>query len=570
MYILPVLSLRMNKKNTTFWLLPLLFSLAVTVFSGCNNTENSVINDDDAPADAKGSLVSFGLSTSQYSEGSPVSRAAGNNEGRVVSSSTDDLGNGLEALVEVVENPVEAKTRAASNAPAGKYTILAYQGTDLKQKWEINYNGSTYTMVDGSNPEKYLAPGTYQFYVFNDKLSLENGKVITSFTNSEKEGLYVKQDVTIPNQKKYKISFVLKPSLAQVYFKIKAFSNAAFNGAMSGKLTYDTNTIPSTLALDPTTGVTTTTNNTSAGQVAVGSFTANQSNDVKSSYIVMTSPRYFLPGTDVSKLKFTFNSTAEGTDGKIYDKAVAGKVLNITNAIPGNLVAGTSYTVYATVYYKANYLFTDGTVGSLLENKSKTPIGLVVNEDKRIAVSLRNVGNYQWTTLGRNGNSKTVYSYNVSGLQQARDKYDGFEETWVGAYTIKPSGLIKANSTSFPAFYYAARYANDINGKKWYLPGVGDWYLALKYFGINDATNGYVKGGGIKHSWGGSLGYQLAEILFYQVNGDAFDDWYWTANAWNSANAAAISVLIYKSNEMVHFGGADKGAGANVRAFIKY
>ena len=138
MYILPVLSLRMNKKNTTFWLLPLLFSLAVTVFSGCNNTENSVINDDDAPADAKGSLVSFGLSTSQYSEGSPVSRAAGNNEGRVVSSSTDDLGNGLEALVEVVENPVEAKTRAASNAPAGKYTILAYQGTDLKQKWEIN------------------------------------------------------------------------------------------------------------------------------------------------------------------------------------------------------------------------------------------------------------------------------------------------------------------------------------------------------------------------------------------------------------------------------------------------
>lgn len=66
------------------------------------------------------------------------------------------------------------------------------------------------------------------------------------------------------------------------------------------------------------------------------------------------------------------------------------------------------------------------------------------------------------------------------------------------------------------------------------------------------------------------MGYQLAEILFYQVNGDAFDDWYWTANAWNSANAAAISVLIYKSNEMVHFGGADKGAGANVRAFIKY
>lgn len=173
MYILPVLSLRMNKKNTTFWLLPLLLSLAVTMFSGCNNTENSVINDDDAPAGAKGSLVSFGLSTSQYSEGSPASRAAGSNEGRVVSSSTENLGNGLEALVEVIETPTKAaKTRVAGQAPAGDYTILAYQGTELKQKWEINYTSSgTYTMKDGSNPEKYLAPGSYKFYVLKTKIS---------------------------------------------------------------------------------------------------------------------------------------------------------------------------------------------------------------------------------------------------------------------------------------------------------------------------------------------------------------------------------------------------------------
>ena len=190
MYILPVLSLRMNKKNTTFWLLPLLFSLAVTVFSGCNNTENSVINDDDAPAGAKGSLVSFGLSTSQYSEGSPASRAAGNNDGRVISSSTDDLGNGLEALVEVIETPAKAaKTRTVGQAPAGDYTILAYQGTELKQKWEINYTSSgTYTMKDGSNPEKYLAPGTYKFYVFNNQdFELENGNYVAKLGNGENE-----------------------------------------------------------------------------------------------------------------------------------------------------------------------------------------------------------------------------------------------------------------------------------------------------------------------------------------------------------------------------------------------
>ena len=106
-----------------------------------------------------------------------------------------------------------------------------------------------------------------------------------------------------------------------------------------------------------------------AGNIAVGSFTANQSNTIGSSFIVTTAPRYFVPGTDITKLLFTFNTSAEGTTGKIYDKEVSGKQLRITEAIAGNLEAGKSYTVSVTVYYKADYLFTDGTVGTLLANK---------------------------------------------------------------------------------------------------------------------------------------------------------------------------------------------------------
>lgn len=105
------------------------------------------------------------------------------------------------------------------------------------------------------------------------------------------------------------------------------------------------------------------------------------------------------------------------------------------------------------------------------------------------------------------------------------------------------------------------------------MPGAGDWDKALKFFGFSDAAAGYSKPRQTKHEWATSgLGYQLAEILFYQAGGDAFNDWYWTANAWNSANAAAISVLIYDntSSEKVHFGGAAKNSTAQVRAFIKY
>jgi hypothetical protein len=558
----------MNKKKTTQWLLSFVLLLTATLFTACSNSDsNSAIDEENQPAGPQGSLVSFGITTNKYSE---VSRAAQENEGRVVSSSTENLGNGLEALVEVVETPAKAaNTRAVGQAPAGDYTILAYQGTELKQKWEINYKSNgTYTMKDGSNPEKYLAPGSYQFYAFNDKISFDNGKIVTKMGSNETEAYYEKQDVTIANVLKSKVTFTLKPTLSQVYFKVKAFSNAAFNGPMTGKFSYAANTIPESLTLDPATGATTTTKNTTAGNIAVGSFTANQSNATESSFIVTTAPRYFVPGTDITKLLFTFNTSAEGTTGKIYDKEVSGKQLRITEAIAGNLEAGKSYTVSVTVYYKADYLFTDGTVGTLLANKNKTPIALVVNKDKRMAIALKNVGDKQWTTVGRRQNSRITYSYNQAGLTNAKNNCNGYDETWQASFTMNPSNVAKATSSNFPAFQAVAQYKNPVNGNNWYMPGVGDWDLALQYFGVANSTNGYSMGNPASHSWGGSLGYQLAEILFYQVNGDAFDTWYWTANAWAPGNSTAISITLNKDN--IHFGGATKTDPAKSRPFIKY
>lgn len=558
----------MNKTKTTQWLLSFVLLLTATLFTACSNSDsNSAIDEENQPAGPQGSLVSFGITTNKYSE---VSRAVQENEARVVSSSTENLGNGLEALVEVVETPTKiANTRAVGQAPAGDYTILAYQGTELKQKWEINYKSDgTYTMKDGSNPEKYLAPGTYQFYAFNDKISFDNGKIVTKMGSNETEAYYEKKDVTIANVLKSKVDFTLKPTLSQVYFKVKAFSNAAFNGPMTGKFSYAANTIPESLTLDPATGATTTTQKATAGNIAVGSFTANQSNAKESSFIVTTAPRYFIPGTDITKLLFTFNTSAEGTTGKIYDKEVSGKQLRITEAIAGNLEAGKSYTVSVTVYYKADYLFTDGTVGSLLANKNKTPIALVVNKDKKMAIALKNVAEKQWTNVGRKQNSRVTYSYDQAGLTNAKNNCNGYDETWQASFTMNPSNVAKATSSNFPAFQAVAQYKNPVNGNNWYMPGVGDWDLALQYFNVANSTNGYSKKNPASHSWGGSLGYQLAEILFYQVNGDAFDTWYWTANAWTPGHSTAISITLNKDN--IHFGGATKTDPAKSRPFIKY
>ena len=566
-------------KKSSFWLLPLLLLLAVTLFSGCSNEAKSTEEDDDnAPADARGSLISFQLGTSDYDViDEDATRAGNDNKGRVVSSSTDNLGDGLEALVEVVESTTpKAITRATSNAPAGKYTILAYQNGEQKAKWVVNYNGSTYSMVEG-NKEQYLPTGSYKFYVFNDKVTFSNDKIVKSLENGDKNALYFEDDVTIPNTKKHKVSFTLKPVYAQVFFKIKGFSNAAFKNDMSGKFVYDANSIPGTETVDPVNRSNSFANNTAAGSVDVGSFTANKPDGTKASYIETNNATYFLPGTDVTKLRFTFNNTA---NGQVYGKPVAGKTLSITNPISGNLVAGKTYKVNVTIYYSAKYLFSDGSVGTLMTNKGKTPVALVVNENAsvkngRTAIGITNVGSFQWSSLqrqGRDGQNKNNYSYNEAGLRRAIANYDGLLETWDGSYTLKPSGGVKkGESDGFPAFKNAANYKPAVNGNKWYLPGAGDWDLALIYFGITDAAAGYAKNSQRRHNWPSGLGYQLVEILFYQVNGDAFEDWYWASNTWDSSHAAAMTILIYNVGaEKVHFGGAAKNATAKVRAFIHY
>ena len=558
-------------KKSSFWFLPLILLLAVTLFSGCSNEVNSTNEDDDnAPADARGSLISFQLGASDYSNNTATTRATSEKgNGRVVSTSTEKLGDGLEALVEVVENPAaKALTRATSNAPAGKYTILAYKDGVQKAKWVLNYtSSSTYTMAEG-NAEQYLPAGAYKFYVFNDKVTFSDNKIVKSLANANENALYYEGTITIPNKKKYKLSFTLNPVFAKVYFKIKGYSNAAFKYDMSGNFEYAASTIPSTETVDPTTQSSTSENNTAAGSIDVGSFTANQSNDVKTSYIITNNGTCFLPGTDVTKLSFKFRNTA---GGKVYGKPVAGKTLNITNAIPGNLVAGKSYTVYVTIYYSAKYLFTDGTIGTLLTNKDKTPAALVVDETNRLAVSLKNTDKNVWAQRGRQNNNAS-FSYDYNGLKRARDAYNGEAETWDPSTTITPWRVVKATSDAFPAFKAVGSYTPTVTGKRWYMPGVGDWDRALKFFGINDAIEGYSRTGAKQHNWGGDLGYQLVQILFYQADGDEFDTWYWTANAFNLGNSTAMTVTLDAS--YVVFGGANKSdyqySMTYSRPFIKY
>lgn len=546
-------------------LLGLLLSVSLLLISACSNQAETAVDEKAGP---EGCNITFSFSNANFGasdEGNEMPQAPNmTTKGKAVSSTLKDLGDGLEAEVQVEEStPVERTTRRVVAASPGNYTILAYQGTEKKGEWKGYFNGSKYTPATGSDKETMLTPGDYDFYVFNDKLTLQDGKIVTSLSNASEDALFAKQTVKVLNQKKQTVNFELKPAFAKLFLKINGFSNNAFNGATTGSFTYEANKIPQTISLDPTSGNTSVAMNPTNNTLPVGSFTANQANGAEKSYIKTEKGMCFLPNTDITQLKFKF---ADNIPGTVYGKSAKGKVLTITNPISGNLQAGKYYTVNVTIYYKADYLFSDGVVGTLMNNKGRTPVALVVDTKiKKTAIALNNSGLQQWTKRPKRINNNYTYIQNPTDLKKAINNYDGYEETWDRNYTKDPHKIVKGMSVDFPAFQAAANYSAPIKGNNWYLPGAGDWNAALKFLGIDLSTNGLTK-----HNWTGPLGYKLVEILFYQAGGTPLNTWYWAANEWRTSGASAITIWISDGNELVHFGGSEKRNPSETRAFIHF
>ncbi|WP_315517338.1 hypothetical protein [Hoylesella shahii] len=567
----------MNTKKTSFGALSLLLMLTVALFSGCaNNTIPATEDNETVSNTGDGGNVTFDFVTSSehanYIAGNPTSenatRAANtNNQGNVIASGAEDLGNGLEALVEVVETPqTKATTRAIIKAPAGKYTVLAYQNGEQKAKWVLNYNGSSYQAIEGTKAEQFLAKGEYTFYVFSEHLTLENGKIVARNGSDKQKALYFSGTSTINEAKgKSRVQFVLKPFFAQVFFKIKAFSGAAFNGAMTGSFTFGANAIPTTCTIDPTTGAKTVENNTAADELPFANFSGNQTegSPVKS-YIQSQTAQYMLPGTDVTNMKFKFST---GSNGTIYNKAIANKVLSITNKIDGNLKEGQSYIVAVTVYYTATYLFSDGTTGTMGKKGTRTPIALVVGKPAghpyTYAIALKDAsGGSKWSTRYDNKNKVSANQVNTAIKQ-----YNGWDNTYNPLFTSNTS-IIKGESEYFPTFKYAATYnpgtklTGKIQNEKWFLGGLGEWELALNTFGVESLINSKDKKD-LKYT--NPLNYNLVRILFEQAGGDPLSGFFWTADC----HGLAHTIVLRPDQLKKEVATKNTNSGAT-RAFIRF
>ena len=576
------------KKKIFYVLMIACIGMTAIINTSCSNETDLVANKQQEKAGPKGVLISFGLSAEDYGTDNEVATRGISDAqtGRVIATSTSNLGNGIEMLTEVVEDNAP-KTRAGSQpVPKQDYHILAYKDGEKKAEWYGNSNdGRNFINYASSPAVKYLEPGTYKFYVYNHShMELtSDGRLTTSIKIGSRNAYYIAEERTIPNQKEYKLDFVLKPMFARVRTKLKTYIDRSFGGPFYGYSSYKQGAIPYTRNINPATGEATNIPAATDGTLPYGKLdesgqgTEGENGAIKF-YYTMTpdyTGNYFLEGTKLNQISFKFDN---GNNMTIFGQNVNNMTLENKLKADVTLEAGKSYTLVYTMYSLGNYLFNDGSVSSLAVGKSanKTPVGFVVDEQKRIAIALNNVqGTKQWATSNTR-RAETLWPQSEQGLRDGITEYNGgnaerggYKETWDPDKTLNRD--VRTDNADFPAFN-AIKDLTPVNGNKWYVPGVGEWALALKVFGIDDPAAGYTAARQQTNPWSKAttqgLGYEYQNIVFKQAGGTPLDDWYWTANQWDAGGGTAITLTT--SANGAFFGGARLASSTLVRPFINY
>lgn len=537
-------------------------------FASCSNNED---NNNEQEKITQG--LQFSFTEEDFGADEEQTRTTVNTKPEIV-----DLGD-CEAEVTVENEPAQPQAHTRTIVGPTHYTIRAYQGGALKGQISGTFNGTVFT-PDASSSDRMLLPhGTYDFVAYNDDvtasgndLTVARDKVGTARIGTTTEN--INQD-----PKQY-VSFSMKHVGARLRTQFICQKHLP---AITATIEATTgNLIPTSVAYNPITKAYTSTNGTMTAEASNSPASAEARYSASDygknySYTSTSDYHYFLPATEGSKLKLSFSS------GKIFWKSTqAGSISQLNSAL--NMQANKSYLVKIKLKPNFIYLMSDGTTGHFKDTPngggSKTPIAVVLDEDKRIAIALQDANggaNVTWTTR------QTFYSFNQynkdrkSTFADAIALENGYEETW-DATASTDNVTVKGNSNDFPAFKACGDYnpgvpvSGSLVGKKWYLPAMGEMKYVFTALGFCDeAESGWRQ---LPLCYG-----VLADLAFTQIGSSAFMNngrTYWTSTEYDDGagehNTAGTICLSYQYQQyrMNWSPGYQSGAGCKARAFIKF
>ena len=398
-----------------------------------------------------------------------------------------NLGNGIMAQVTIKQDTKtsktsEATTRALSN---DTYTMLAYDQATHTFKGEVTgtVTGGVFTATS-TNKDIILAPGSYDFVLYNSKVTRSGNNLSVSRANAGTDMVGRTSYYVTHTPQKQKVTFQMKHAAARVRFQYMA--DAVISSSSATIESVNSTDVPNTAIYDAAMG--TWSNGNGAAVSDHFSMPASTGLAYAESlyYSDGTQYLYFLPSTPMEKLKLKninaiiYNISASGVEltlNPLYDFLTHSNV---------KMEANKSYVVVITFHPNFLYLMSDGSIGSYTETTfgggSKTPIALVISRGDRLAMGLKPLGAYKhW------GNSMRWHQQSNSSLLffLSGGFADGYDLTWDPAQSV--DGTVKGSDPNCEAFYDAGQYgttlanelaaqgktlAPSIAAKKWFLPNV--------------------------------------------------------------------------------------------------
>ena len=295
------------------------------------------------------------------------------------------------------------------------------------------------------------------------------------------------------------VNFTMKHVAAKV--KVKLTGDMKFSGIAATLASVNATDVPSSSIYDASTGTwslgtgAATTDNLTYGASQQGPMIPHLGSP---QVATATEDAFFMPSTDVSKLKLTF------TAGTIYNQNMTNTSLTFAPKTPLQLDQNGSYVLNVNLTYRYLYLMSDGTTGFIDKTTfggapaatAKTPVAVVVSQSKRMAVALKDADNgvkMKWTTELPyiDGYYYTVCNtHPVSSVKNALTSQatSGLDETWNASYSTVG---VKANNANMLPFYAAAHYDPGVTytgtpALQWYLPSLSDYDVLLSSLGFTD------------------------------------------------------------------------------------
>lgn len=202
----------------------LLYGILLSFTAACSNEDKE--NRTDGKVDITKD-IEFRLSFSDYNDEQEIDGTRAVQQESVKKQETVDLGNGMLAIVTMQKDTAKttiSRKEATRVLPNDTYTMLAYDHTTHAFKGEVTGTVTGSVFQYSGNKGIDLDPGTYDFVLFNSKVSRNGNQLTVTRADAETALIGRTENVNITAiPKTQKVNFTMRHAGARMRIKLTGY-----------------------------------------------------------------------------------------------------------------------------------------------------------------------------------------------------------------------------------------------------------------------------------------------------------------------------------------------------------